>query len=87
MVKKKSSTKIVKEIKRATRRRYTLEENIWIVLEELRGKESIAEVCRKEQINPNVYCRWSKTFMEVGKRQLSGDTQREANTDEVKELR
>ena len=57
------------------------------MLEGLRGEESIAELCRKEGINPNVYYRWSKDFMEAGKKRLSGDTVREASSEEVKELR
>lgn len=87
MKKKKSPTKVVREIKRATRRRYSSEEKIRIVLEGLRGEESIAEICRREQINPNVYYRWSKTFLEAGKRQLNGDTLREADREEVSDLK
>lgn len=87
MSKKRSTTHVVKEIKRATRRKYSSEEKIRIVLEGLRGEESIAELCRKEQINPNVYYRWSKEFLEAGKQRLNGNTLREADSDEVKELR
>lgn len=86
MKKQSSSTKVVREIKRATRRRYSSEEKIRIVLEGLRGEDSIAEICRREQINPNVYYRWSKEFLEAGKCQLNGDTLREANREEVKDL-
>ena len=86
MRKKSTSTKVVQDIKRSTRRRYSAEEKIRIVLEGLRGEESVAEICRHEQINPNVYYRWSKDFLEAGKRQLNGDTLREANRDEVKSL-
>ena len=85
--KKKSSESVVKEIKRRTRRTYSAEEKIRIVLEGLRGEESIAELCRKEGLNPNVYYRWSKDFMEAGKRRLNGDTEREANSVEVTDLR
>ena len=85
--KKKSSESVVKEIKRRTRRSYSAEEKIRIVLEGLRGEESIAELCRKEGLNPNVYYRWSKDFMEAGKRRLNGDTEREANSVEVTDLR
>jgi transposase len=85
--KKKSSESVVKEIKRRTRRSYSTEEKIRIVLEGLRGEESIAELCRKEGLNPNVYYRWSKDFMEAGKRRLNGDTEREANSVEVTDLR
>ena len=86
MRKPKSPTQVVQEIKRATRRRYSSEEKIRIVLEGLRAEESIASICRREQINPNVYYRWSKEFLEAGKRQLNGDTLREANREEVKDI-
>ena len=81
--KKKTTESIVKEIKRHTRRKFNSEEKIRIVIEGLRGEDSIASICRKEGINPNLYYRWSKDFMEAGKRRLQGDTQREANTNEV----
>ena len=84
---KSKSEKIVRDIKRHTRRKYTSEEKIRIVLEGLRGETSIAELCRREGINPNVYYRWSKDFLEAGKKRLEGDTVREANTDQVKALR
>ena len=77
----------VRDIRRATRRKFSAEEKIRIVLEGLRGEDSIAELCRKEGIAQNLYYRWSKDFLEAGKKRLSGDTSREANTDEVKELR
>ena len=77
----------VRDIRRATRRKFSAEEKIRIVLEGLRGEDSIAELCRKEGIAQNLYYRWSKDFLEAGKKRLSGDTTREANTDEVKELR
>ena len=77
----------VRDIRRATRRKFSAEEKIRIVLEGLRGEDSIAELCRREGINQNLYYRWSKDFLEAGKKRLSGDTSREANTDEVKELR
>ncbi len=77
----------VRDIRRATRRKFSAEEKIRIVLEGLRGEDSIAELCRREGINQNLYYRWSKDFLEAGKKWLSGDTTREANTDEVKELR
>ena len=79
--------KRVSEIKRRTRRKYNTEEKIRIVLEGLRGESSIAELCRKEGINQNTYYRWSKDFLEAGKKRLKGDTEREANTSEVKDLR
>ena len=87
MTKKRSAEKTVRDIHRATRRHYSAEEKIRIVLEGLRGEDSIAELCRREGINSNVYYRWSKEFLEAGKKRLSGDTVREATSDEVKQLR
>jgi transposase len=78
---------VVREIKRNTRRKYSSEEKIRIVLEGLRGEESIAELCRREGINPNLYYNWSKEFLEAGKRRLKGDTKREATSGEVLELK
>ena len=85
--KKRSAEKTVRDIRRATRRKYSAEEKIRIVIEGLRGEDSIAELCRREGINANVYYRWSKEFMEAGKKRLAGDVVREASTEEVKELR
>lgn len=82
-----NAEKTVKDIRRATRKNYGAEEKIRIVLEGLRGENSIAELCRVEGINQNLYYRWSKDFLEAGKKRLSGDTEREANTSEVKGLR
>ena len=82
-----SPEKLVKAIHRNTRRKYSAEEKIRIVLEGLRGEESIAELCRREGLNQNVYYRWSKEFLEAGKQRLSGNTKREATSDEVSELR
>lgn len=82
-----SAEKTVRDIRRATRRQYNAEEKVRIVLEGLRGEESIAELCRREGINTNLYYRWSKDFLEAGKKRLAGDTAREANSDEVKQLR
>ncbi len=87
MSKKRSAEKTVRDIRRATRCQYSAEEKIRIVLEGLRGEDSIAELCRREGINSNVYYRWSKEFLEAGKKRLSGDTAREATSDEVKQLR
>jgi len=87
MTKKQSAEKTVRDIRRATRRKYSAEEKIRIVLEGLRGEDSVAELCRKEGINSNVYYRWSKEFLEAGKKRLSGDEVREATSDEVKQLR
>jgi transposase len=70
-----------------TRRKFSAEEKIRIVLEGLRGEESIAELCRREGIVQNLYYRWSKDFLEAGKKRLAGDTARAATSDEVKELR
>jgi len=85
--KKQSATQVVKEIKRRTRRTFTAEEKIKIVLEGLRGEDTIAAVCRKHGIHANNYFKWSKEFIEAGKRRLSGDTLREATRDEVSDLR
>ena len=82
-----SPESIVREIKRQTRRKFTAEEKIRIILEGLRGEAGITDLCRKEGIHPTMYYKWSKAFLEAGKRQLNGDTIREAGSDEVKELR
>ncbi len=78
---------VVREIRRRTRKKYTAEEKIRIVLEGLKGEESIANICRREGINPNLYYRWSKDFLEAGKKRLLGDTTREANSEEVTDLK
>jgi len=78
---------VVREIKRNTRRKFNSEEKIRIILEGLRGEDSIANICRKEGIAPSIYYKWSKAFLEAGKRQLSGDTLREASSNEVSDLR
>ena len=79
--------RVVKDIKRQTRRRFSAEEKIRIVLAGLRGEDSIAELCRQEGIAQSQYYSWSKEFMEAGKKRLAGDTMRAANTDEVQGLR
>jgi transposase len=79
--------KVVREIKRRTRRKFSTEEKIRIVLEGLRGEQSIAELCRREGISPNLYYNWSKDFLEAGKRRLQGDTVREATSSEVVDLK
>jgi transposase len=84
---KAPAERVVKDIRRATRKQYNAEEKIRIVLEGLRGEDSIAELCRREGISQGVYYKWSKDFMEAGKRRLAGDTARAANTDEVRDLR
>src|SRR6187401_3267501 len=78
---------IVKDIRRATRKHYSAEDKIRIVLDGLRGEYSIAELCRREGIAESLYYSWSKEFLEAGKRRLAGDTARAATTDEVKDLR
>ena len=78
---------VVREIKRKTRRKFSGEEKIRIILEGLKGEESIATICRREGIAPTMYYKWSKAFLEAGKRRLEGDTIREANSNEVAELR
>ena len=85
--KKPNAIQFAKEIKRQTRRKFTAEEKIKIVLEAMRGEETITAVCRKHGIHQNNYFKWSKEFIEAGKRRLSGDTLREASRDEVLELR
>jgi transposase-like protein len=77
----------LKGIRRATRKQYSAEDKIRIVIEGLRGEHSIAELCRKESIAQSLYYAWSKEFLEAGKKRLSGDTAREATSDEVKSLR
>ena len=78
---------VMRDIRRATRRQFSAEEKIRIVLEGLRGEEGIAELCRREGIATSMYYGWSKEFLEAGKRRLSGDTVREATSDEVRSLR
>jgi len=70
---------VVQEIRRKTRRKYSSEEKIKIALEGLKGEQSIAEICRREGINPNMYFLWSKDFLESGKKRLHGDTVRGVN--------
>ena len=81
------SENAVKDIRRATRKRHSAEEKIRIVLDGLRGEDSIAELCRREGIAQSLYYKWSKEFLEAGKKRLAGDTAREASSGEVKELR
>ena len=82
-----TSEQVVKDIRRVTRKQYSAEEKIRIVLDGLRGEYSIAELCRREGIAESLYYAWSKEFLEAGKRRLSGDTERSASTGEVKDLR
>src|SRR4051812_37005499 len=84
---KQPADAVVKDIRRATRRQFSAEEKIRIVLEGLRGEESIAELCRRERIASSMYYGWSKEFLEAGKKRLAGDTARAATSEEVKDLR
>ena len=79
--------KLVKDIRRRTRRKYSAEEKIRIVLEGLRGEESVAELCRREGLHQNVYYRWSKEFLEADKQRLAGDIKRQATSNEVSGLK
>ena len=78
---------VVKEIRRATRRKFTAEEKIRIVLEGLRGEIAVSALCRREGIAPNLYYRWSKAFLEAGQNGLTRDTKRDATSDEVRRLK
>ena len=82
-----SSERTINDIKRKTRKQYSAEEKIRIVLDGLRGEDSIAELCRREGIAQGLYYKWSKDFMEAGKKRLAGDIVRQANTGEVTTLR
>ena len=81
-----SAESAIKEIRRKTRRKFSSEEKIRIVLEGLRGEQSVSELCRREGIAATLYYRWSKDFLEAGKKRLAGDTLREASSGEVKDL-
>ena len=87
MTNKKSTSSLISDLKRKTRKKYSSEEKICIIIQGIRGEDSIAELCRKEGISQANYYKWSKDFMEAGKRRLAGDTMREANTSEVQELK
>lgn len=84
---KSHGEKVVKDIRRATRKQYSAEEKIRIVLDDLKGEDSIAELCWREGIAPSLYYNWSKEFLEAGKKRLAGDTARAATSGEVKDLR
>jgi transposase len=84
---KPSAEKVIKDIRRVTRKQYGAEEKIRIVLEGLRGEENISELCRREGIAASMYYGWSKEFLDAGKRRLAGDTARAATSGEVKDLR
>ena len=79
--------RVLKDMRRATRRHFSAEDKIRIVLDGLRGEDSIAELCRREGIAQSLYYVWSKEFLDAGKRRLAGDTARAATSDEVKDLR
>jgi transposase len=85
--KKPSASRLIQDIKRKTRKLFSAEQKIQIIMEGLRGEESIAAICRKYGISETNYYNWNKDFMEAGKKRLNGDVQREANSDEVKQLR
>ncbi len=87
VAKKSPAEQVIRDIRRRTRKRYGSEEKIRIELDGLRGEDSLAELCRREGINQNLYYRWSKEFLEAGKKRLAGDTAREATSEEVKGLR
>ena len=87
MVKKKSTSSLISDLKRKTRKVYSSEEKIRIIIDGIRGETTIAELCRKEGISQGNYYKWTIDFMEAGKRRLSGDTMREANTTEVHEIK
>ena len=87
MIKKKSASSLISELKRKTRKNYSSEDKIRIIIEGMRGEVSIAELCRQEGIAQGNYYKWSKDFMEAGKKRLNGDTIREPNTTEVTDLK
>jgi transposase len=85
--KKENAESTVRKIRRKTRKKYNAEDKIRIVIEGLRGEDSVAELCRKEGISQSLYYKWSKEFLEAGKSRLAGDTKRQADGTEVKEMR
>jgi len=85
--KENRARKTIRQIGRATRRKFSAEEKIRIILEGLRGEESISELCRREGIAPSIYYKWSKAFLEAGQQRLVGDTKRNADSEEVRQLR
>jgi transposase len=87
MSKKVSSESVVRDIRMQTRKKYSSEEKVRIVLEGMRGEESIVEICRREGISSNLYYKWSKAFLDAGKKRLQGDIVREANSQEVPNLK
>lgn len=87
MARKPSTESKIRNIRRKTRRQYSAEEKIRIVIEGLRGDMTVAELCRQEGISQSLYYKWSKEFLEAGKQRLAGNTKREADSEEVKGLR
>ncbi len=87
MSKKAPAEKVVRDIRRKTRKQYSAEEKIRVVLDGLRGEDSIAALCRREGIAESLYYSWSKEFLEAGKKRLAGDTARQATSGEVKDLK
>lgn len=87
MSREHNAKSLIKTVKRKTRKLYSTEEKIRVVIEGIRGEYTISELCRKEGITESTYYKWTKDFMEAGKKRLSGDTLREANTTEVNELK
>ena len=85
--KEERSRKTIRQIRRATRRKFGAEEKIRIILEGLRGEETVSELCRREGIASSVYYKWSKSFLEAGKQRLMGETKRDATTEEVRSLK
>jgi transposase len=85
--KQERARKTIRAVRRATRRKFSAEEKIRVVLEGLRGEESISEICRREGISPSIYYKWSKSFLEAGRQRLVGDSKRDATSDEVRELK
>ncbi len=84
---KPSVESTVREIRRHSRKKYSVEEKVRIVWEGLRGEVTIAELCRREGFRLNMYYKWSKDFLEAGKARLVGDMRREADSQEVNEMR
>ena len=85
--KQEKARKTIRQIRRATRRKFSAEEKIRVILEGLRGEETISELCRREGIAPSVYYKWSKSFLEAGKQRLVGETRRNVTTEEVRKLK
>lgn len=85
--KKEKAESTVRRIRRKTRKKYSAEDKIRIVIEGLRGEMTVAELCRKEGISQSLYYKWSKEFLEAGKQRLTGNTKRQADGGEVKEMR